>query len=244
MAENKVAVITGGLQGIGKSCAIKFAESGYNVAINDIKDENDAITKATIEELTSKGVRALYVSANVTDPAQAEEFCNKIVTEFGRIDVLVNNAGITKDNLFIRMNKEDWDAVININLSGVFNVTKPIVKIMMKQRVGAIVNMASVSGVMGNAGQANYAASKAGLIGLTKTLAKEFASRNVRVNAVAPGFIDTAMTEKLDRDKLLSYIPLARLGKAEEIADTVFFLADSASYITGQVINIDGGLVM
>jgi 3-oxoacyl-[acyl-carrier protein] reductase len=244
MTDNKVAVITGGLQGIGKSCALRFAAAGYHIAINDIKEPDDPVTQDTLKEITSKGVKAFYVKADVTNATQAEEFASKIVEALGRIDVLVNNAGITKDNLFIRMSKQDWETVLNINLTGVFNITKPIIRIMMKQKSGAIVNMASISGVMGNPGQANYSASKAGLIGLTKTLAKEFAKKNVRVNAVAPGFIDTAMTEKLDREKLVDFIPMARLGKPEEIADTVFFLADSASYITGQVINIDGGLVM
>jgi 3-oxoacyl-[acyl-carrier protein] reductase len=240
--ESKVAIITGGLQGIGKACALRLADLGYSIAINDLKDDNDA--KPFLSDISEKGVKVFYKKANVTDPAQAEEFVNKVVEDLGRIDVLVNNAGITKDNLFIRMSNLDWDAVINVNLTGVFNITKPIVKIMMKQKSGSIVNMTSVSGVMGNPGQANYAASKAGLIGLTKTLAKELASRNIRVNAVAPGFIDTAMTEKLDREKLTSFIPLSRLGKVEEIADVVGFLASSASYVTGQVINVDGGIVI
>lgn len=240
--ENKVAIITGGLQGIGKCCALKLAKAGYSIAINDIREEADA--QASLKDISDLGVKTFYVKANVTDPDQAEEFVKKVVDEFGRIDVLVNNAGITKDNLFIRMSKQDWDAVININLTGVFNVTKPVVKVMMKQRIGSIVNMASVVGVMGNAGQANYSASKAGLIGLTKTLAKELASRNIRVNAVAPGFIETAMTEKLDTEKLVAVIPLARQGKPEEVAETVLFLATQASYITGQVLNVDGGLVM
>ena len=240
--ENKVAIVTGGLQGIGKSCALRLAKSGYSIAINDVKDENDAVP--CLEDIKTLGVNVFYFKADVTNPEQCEEFVNKVIDKFGRIDVLVNNAGITKDNLFIRMSPKEWEAVININLTGVFNITKPIVKIMMKQRQGSIVNMTSVSGVMGNPGQANYSSSKAGLIGLTKTLAKELATRNVRVNAVAPGFIDTAMTEKLDREKLTSYIPMARLGKPEEIADTVFFLAETASYVTGQIINVDGGLVM
>lgn len=240
--DKKVAIVTGGLQGIGKACALKLAKEGYSIAINDIKEEQDA--QSYLDDIKSTGVDVVYIKADVTNPEQSEEFVSKVVEKMGRIDVLVNNAGITKDNLFIRMNNKDWEAVLNINLTGVFNVTKPTVKIMMKQRCGAIVNMASISGVMGNPGQANYSASKAGLIGLTKTLAKELASRNIRVNAVAPGFIDTAMTEKLDREKLISLIPLTRLGKAEEIAETVYFLADTASYITGQVINVDGGLVM
>lgn len=239
---NKVAIVTGGLQGIGKCCAMKLANAGYNIAINDIRDEADA--QASLKDISDLGVKTFYAKANVTVAEEAEEFVKKVVDEFGQIDVLVNNAGITKDNLFIRMKKEDWDAVININLTGVFNVTKPVTKIMMKQRKGSIVNMASVVGVMGNAGQANYSASKAGLIGLTKTLAKELSTRGIRVNAVAPGFIQTAMTENLDADKLNSVIPLGRQGKPEEVAEVVCFLADSASYVTGQVVNIDGGLVM
>lgn len=240
--ENKVAIVTGGLQGIGKACALKLAQAGYSIAINDIKEESDV--QQSLTDILNLGVKVFYAKANVTDPKQSEEFVEKVMKEFGRIDVLINNAGITKDNLFIRMSNQDWDAVIGINLTGVFNVTKPVVKMMLKQKSGSIVNMASISGVMGNAGQANYSASKAGLIGLTKTLAKELASRNIRVNAVAPGFIDTAMTASLDREKLLSYVPLGRLGKPEEIAETVCFLATSASYVTGQVINVDGGLVM
>lgn len=240
--DKKVVIITGGLQGIGKSCAQRFAESGFSIAINDVKDENDSIQY--LDDLKSAGADVFYFKADVTIPEQCEEFVNKVVEKFGRIDVLVNNAGITKDNLFIRMSPKEWEAVIGINLTGVFNITKPAVKIMMKQRYGAIVNMSSVSGVMGNPGQANYSSSKAGLIGLTKTLAKELATRNIRVNAVAPGFIDTAMTEKLDREKLSSFIPMARLGKSEEIAEVVFFLAEIASYVTGQVINVDGGIVM
>lgn len=239
---NKVALVTGGLQGIGKSCALRLAEDGYDIAINDIRDEDSA--KEQLTDIEALGVKVFYGKANVTDPTECEQFVEKVITNLGRIDVLINNAGITKDNLFIRMSNQDWNAVLGINLTGVFNITKPVVKYMMKQRCGSIVNMSSISGVMGNAGQANYSSSKAGLIGLTKTLAKELASRNIRVNAVAPGFIETAMTEKLDKDKLLSYIPLARLGKAEEIAETVSFLASKANYVTGQVINVDGGLVM
>lgn len=239
---NKVAIVTGGLQGIGKCCSMKLAKAGYNIAINDIREEADA--QESLKEISDLGVKVFYAKANVTVPEEAEEFVKKVVENLGRIDVLVNNAGITKDNLFIRMKKEDWDAVININLTGVFNVTKPVSKIMMKQRSGAIVNMASVVGVMGNAGQANYSASKAGLIGLTKTLAKELSARGIRVNAVAPGFIQTAMTENLDSEKLNDWIPMKRQGKPEEVAEVVCFLADQASYVTGQVVNIDGGLVM
>lgn len=244
MSDKKVAIVTGGLQGIGYSCALKFAQNGYCIALNDIREDSDPLVNEVLEEFRSLGVEAMYNKANVTNPDEAEAFVKNVVDQLGSIDVLVNNAGITKDNLFIRMSKADWDAVIGINLTGVFNITKPVTKVMMKQRSGSIVNMASVVGVMGNAGQANYSASKAGLIGLTKTLAKELASRNIRVNAVAPGFIQTAMTEKLDSEKLLQLIPLNRMGKPEDISETVFFLADKAAYITGQVVNIDGGLVM
>lgn len=240
--DKKVAIITGGLQGIGKSCALRFAQSGFSIAINDVKDDNESLPY--LEDIKAIGIDVLYFKADVTNPKQCEEFVNKVVEKFGRIDVLINNAGITKDNLFIRMSPQEWEAVIGINLTGVFNITKPAAKIMMKQRYGSIVNMTSISGVMGNPGQANYSSSKAGLIGLTKTLAKELATRNIRVNAVAPGFIDTAMTEKLDREKLKSFIPMARLGKPEEIAETVYFLGETASYVTGQVINVDGGIVM
>lgn len=205
---DKVAIVTGGLQGIGKCCAVRLVKAGYDIAINDIREDADA--KDYYKDLEEMGAKVFYMKANVTKEDEAENFIKSAHEALGRIDVLVNNAGITKDNLFIRMSKQDWDSVININLTGAFNITKPAVKIMMKQRFGSIVNMSSVVGVMGNAGQANYSASKAGLIGLTKTLAKELAGRNIRVNAVAPGFIDTAMTEKLDEEKLISI----KIGRA------------------------------
>lgn len=239
---NKVAIVTGGSRGIGKSCALELAKAGYDIAFNGTREESQV--SAVIDEIKACGVNVLYQQANVADAEQAEAFINKVKAELGRIDVLVNNAGITKDNLFIRMSAEDWQKVLDINLTGVFNVTKPAAKIMMKQRSGAIVNMSSISGVMGNPGQANYSASKAGLIGFTKSLAKELSARGIRVNAVAPGFIATDMTEELNKEQLEAMIPLKRFGKPEEIANAVVFLADKADYITGQVINVDGGLVM
>ncbi len=238
----KLALVTGGSRGIGKACALELARAGYDVVINYAGNEEAA--NKTVEEIKALGVEAAAYKFDVSNAEQVNAGIAEIVEKFGRIDVLVNNAGITRDGLFMRMSEENWNAVINTNLSSAFYVSQPVVKVMMKQRSGAIVNMASVVGVSGNAGQANYSAAKAGLIGLTKTLAKELGSRGIRVNAVAPGFINTDMTKDLDTSKFLDFIPLKRLGEVEDIAKTVKFLAADADYITGQVIEVDGGLII
>jgi len=243
--KDKNALVTGAAQGIGRAIALALAGAGANIVVSDINLE---LATQTAEEIKKLGVKAVPMKMNVADLAEAEAGAKKIKEELGSIDVLVNNAGITKDTLFMRMKKEDWDLVLNINLSGVFNLCKAVVPIMMKQRSGKIINIASIVGEMGNAGQANYAASKAGVIGLTKTLAREIASRGITVNAVAPGFIQTAMTDKIPEDvkqKMMAQIPLAKLGQPEDVANTCLFLASSsADYITGQVINVNGGMLM
>lgn len=241
MSEN-LALVTGGSRGIGKACALHLAQAGYNVVINYAGNEEAA--NKTVSELEALGVKAEAVKFDISNHDEAQEAVAKIIEKYGRIDVLVNNAGITRDGLFMRMSKENWDAVINTNLTGAFNVTQPVIKVMMKQRSGAIVNMASIVGIYGNAGQANYAAAKAGLIGFTKSLAKEFASRNIRVNAVAPGFVQTDMTKSLDSAQISEHIPLKRLGDADDIAGAVKFLAVDATYVTGQVLQVDGGLTI
>lgn len=238
----QVALITGGSRGIGKACAKELAKAGFDIAV--IYAGNEAAANETVTELKAMNVEAEAYKCDVSDAESVNECVAKVMEKFGRIDVLVNNAGITRDNLMLRMNHDDWNAVINTNLTGAFNMTKPIVKIMMKQRSGSIVNMSSIVGVMGNAGQANYSAAKAGLIGFTKSLAKELGSRNIRVNAIAPGFIKTDMTKGLDIDSFAEHIPLKRLGEAEDIAVTVKFLAVDGKYVTGQVIGVDGGLVV
>lgn len=246
MEENKVALITGAARGIGKEVAKKFAKNGYNVVINYVSSKTD--TEKLKKEFEDLGVKVLLVKADVSNQEEAEDLVNQTINTFGKIDVLVNNAGITKDNLIMRMSEEDFEKVININLKGTFLVTKYAIKYMMKKRCGSIVNLASVVGVAGNAGQCNYAASKAGIIGFTKSIAKELASRNIRANAVAPGFIKTDMTEVLSdsvKENINSQIPLKRMGTAEEVANLVYFLSsEQSSYITGQVINVDGGMVM
>lgn len=243
--KDKVAFVTGAAQGIGKAIAIAFAKEGANVIISDINFE---LAAQTAKEVGALGVKALAIKTNVADLADVEKSVEESVKTFGRIDILVNNAGITKDNLLIRMKKEDWDAVIGVNLSGVFNCTKAISSLMMKQRCGKIINIASIVGQMGNFGQANYAASKGGVIAFTKTVARELASRNVTANAVAPGFIQTAMTDKLSEDvknKMLEQVPLGKLGQPEDVANAVLFLAGPDSdYITGQVIAVNGGMYM
>ena len=246
--ERKVALITGGSRGIGKQIALRFAKEGYNIAINYVSDKTD--TQALEKELKEQNanIEVLLKKVDVTDYDKVEEFIKEVISQFSQIDVVVNNAGITKDNLLMRMSKEDFDKVIGVNLKGVFNVSKLVTPYMMKKRKGSIINVSSVVGVAGNAGQCNYAASKAGIIGFTKSLAKEIASRNIRVNAIAPGFIKTDMTEVLSdtvKENINHQIPLKRMGEAEEVAKVVYFLgSEESSYITGQVINIDGGMVM
>lgn len=242
----KVALITGGSRGIGKEVALKFAENGYNIVINYVSDKTD--TESLKKEFESKGVEAFLIKTDVTSFEDSENMIKSAIEKFGSIDVLVNNAGITRDTLLMRMKEEDFDKVIEVNLKGTFNVTKAVVPYMMKKREGKIINLSSVVGVTGNAGQCNYSASKAGIIGFTKSLAKEVASRNILVNAVAPGFIETSMTDVLKdeiKEEIAKTIPLKRMGKAEDVANVVKFLASSdSSYVTGQVINIDGGMLM
>jgi 3-oxoacyl-[acyl-carrier protein] reductase len=245
LLEGKVAVVTGGGRGIGESIVRKLASEGASIAVCDVMLDT---AKLVAESLTKAGTKAAAYAVNVTDGKQVPEVCAKIVADFGRVDILVNNAGITRDNLLMRMSEADWDLVLGVNLKGAFLFTKALVPTMMKQRGGAIVNIASIVGVRGNAGQANYSASKAGLIGLTKTVAKEYGKRGVRANAVAPGFIQTAMTEKLtDAQKQMQtdFIGLQRMGQPEDVANTVLYLAsDLSSYVTGQVIGVDGGLII
>ena len=245
MEENKVALITGGTRGIGKAIAKKFAENGYDLVINYVSENTDL---EKLKKDINSNNEILFVRANVGDFTSCEELIKKAIEKFGKIDVLVNNAGITRDDLIMRMKEEDFDKVINTNLKGTFNVTKNVIPYMMKKRSGKIVNISSVVGVSGNAGQCNYAASKAGIIGFTKSIAKELASRNILANCVAPGFIDTDMTEVLSdsvKENINSQIPLKRMGTAEEIAKAVYFLAgEDNTYITGQVLNIDGGMLM
>ena len=246
LLEGKVALITGAARGIGKALALKFASEGADIAFTDLViDENG---KKTEEEIAAYGVRCKGYASNAADFAQTEEVVKKIHEEFGKIDILVNNAGITKDGLMLRMAEAQWDAVISVNLKSAFNFIHAVLPIMMRQRAGSIINMASVVGVHGNAGQSNYAASKAGLIALAKSIAQEVGSRGIRANAIAPGFIETAMTEALPesvREEWAKKIPLRRGGKPEDIADVALFLAsDLSSYVTGQVIQVDGGMNM
>ncbi len=238
----KLALVTGASRGIGKACAFELAKAGYDIAVNFAGNEEAA--NKTVEEIKALGVDAAAFKFDVSNQEEAAKGVEAVIEKFGRIDILVNNAGITRDGLFMRMSAENWNAVINTNLSSAFYVSQPVVKVMMKQRSGAIVNMSSVVGVSGNAGQANYSAAKAGLIGLTKTLAKELGSRGIRVNAIAPGFINTDMTKDLDTSKFTDFIPLKRLGEPEDIAKAVKFLAVDADYITGQVLEVDGGLII
>ncbi|HRT05419.1 MAG TPA: 3-oxoacyl-[acyl-carrier-protein] reductase [Kiritimatiellia bacterium] len=242
--ENKIALVTGAARGIGQAIALQLAADGADLALCDVKAE---WLEDTIAKVKALGRRAEGYAMDVANGAAVGEAVAKILADFGRIDVLVNNAGITRDTLLMRMSEEDWDAVLDINLKGAFLVTKAVVKPMMKQRSGAIVNIASVVGIMGNPGQANYTASKAGLIALTKTTAKELGSRNIRVNAVAPGFIRTAMTDKLAepvKEAMLKMVPLGRLGEPEDVAKAVAFLAsDAAAYVNGQTLAVCGGMV-
>ncbi|HEX2770382.1 MAG TPA: 3-oxoacyl-[acyl-carrier-protein] reductase [Geobacteraceae bacterium] len=245
MPKDKVAVVTGASRGIGRSISLALAAEGARVVAFDLDlGETEKVT----EEIRALGVDALAVQGNVTIAADAERMIEAAVEKFGRVDILVNNAGITRDGLLLRMKDEEWDAVLNVNLKGAFLCSRAAAKVMMKQRYGRIINIASVVGQMGNAGQANYCASKAGLMGLTKSNARELAKRNVTVNAVAPGFIATAMTDALPektRQELAAQIPLERLGTAEDIANAVLFLAaERSGYITGQVIGVNGGMYM
>jgi len=241
----KIALVTGAAQGIGRDIALGLAADGADVAICDVNLEAAQKTAADIE---AKGRKSLALKANVASSAEVTTMIDQVVEKFGRIDILVNNAGITRDGLIIRMKDDDWDLVLSINLKGAFLCTKSALKYMSKQRSGTIINIASIVGAMGNAGQANYVASKAGLIGLTKTIAREYSNRNVTANAVAPGFIDTAMTQALTeqvRTDLAKQIPLGRLGSSEDVANAVRFLASpSAAYITGQVLHVNGGMYM
>ena len=243
--KDKVAVVTGGARGIGREIAMTFAKEGANIAICDVNAETLAATQKEIEAL---GRGCLAEVVDVTKSDQVGPFTQKILDKFKKIDILVNNAGITRDGLLVRMSEADWDLVLAVNLKGAFLCTKAISKIMMKQRDGRMVNIASIIGIMGNAGQANYAASKGGLIAFTKTVAKELASRNVRANAIAPGFIQTDMTAKLSgevKGEMLKFVPLGKLGTVGDVANLALFLAsDDSAYITGQVIQVDGGMVM
>lgn len=245
MMQDQVAIVTGASRGIGRSVALALAAVGAKVAVNYARSSTAA--DEVVAEIESHGGSAIAVQADVSQPDQVDALIKTVTDKWGRIDVLVNNAGITRDTLLLRMKLEDWQAVIDLNLTGVFLCTKAVSKIMLKQRSGRIVNIASVAGQMGNPGQGNYSAAKAGVIGFTKTVAKEFASRGVTVNAVAPGFIATDMTHELtNTEEILKYIPLGRYGEAEEVAGLVRFLAadPAAAYITGQVMNVDGGMVM
>ena len=247
LLEGKNAIITGAARGIGEAIAIKFAEQGCNVAFTFVSDSSAARAKTLEEKLTAMGVKAKAYQSNAADYAACEVFVNDVLKEFGAVDICVNNAGISKDNLLLRMTPEQWDDVMQINLKSVFNMTKQVIRPMMKARSGSIINMSSVIGEMGNAGQSSYAASKAGILGFTKSIAKELGSRNIRCNAVAPGFVETDMTSYLKEgegaEKYKADIPLGRFATTEDIANVCLFLAsDMGSYITGQVISACGGL--
>jgi 3-oxoacyl-[acyl-carrier protein] reductase len=243
--DNKNAIVTGGAKGIGAAIALKLAQAGCNVLVSDI-DESGAQNIA--KKISELGRKSLAIRSDVSNLADAEKMISTAVQELGSIDILVNNAGITRDNLLMRMSEAEWDSVININLKGTFNCVKAASRTMLKQRSGKIINLASVVGVMGNAGQVNYSASKAGVIGLTKSVAKEFGPRNIQVNAIAPGYIETDMTKDLPegaKNAFIDLIPAKRAGQSDDVANTVLFLASElSSYITGQVIHVDGGMVM
>ncbi len=246
MTDLRVALITGAARGIGKAIALELARPGMVIYLNDVVLGEDA--NRTQSQVEARGAQTRLIEFNVADAAAVQAGIDRIVKESGRLDILVNNAGITRDNIIVRMKETEWDAVLEVNLKGAFNCTRAATKPMLKQRWGRIINIASVVGVMGNPGQGNYVASKAGLIGLTKTVARELASRNITVNAVAPGFIQTEMTESLPqnvKDAMLAQIPLSRFGTPEEVAYAVAFLAsDAAAYLTGQVIHVNGGMLM
>ena len=248
MLKGKCAVITGSTRGIGKAIAIKYASLGCNIVINYRSEKDEVNARELSDEICKLGVDTLIVKANVGDFEEAKNLVEKAKEKFGKVDILVNNAGITKDNLILRMNESDFDNVINVNLKGSFNCLKAVTPIMLKQKRGKIINMASVVGVIGNPGQVNYCASKAGVIGMTKSLAKELGGKNINVNAIAPGFIDTDMTRVLSEEQkknILSQVPLKRLGLVSDIANVAAFLAsEDSDYITGQVIHVDGGMAM
>jgi len=241
----KVALVTGAAQGIGKAVALLLARHGADIVVSDINLEK---AEETAKEIESIGPKAMAIKVNVGSLNDVERMVEAVLKKFGRIDILINNAGITRDKLILRMTEEDWDIVLNVNLKGTFNCTKAVVRHMAKQRSGKIVSIASVVGEMGNAGQVNYAASKAGVIGLTKTIAREFAKRGINVNAIAPGYIETPMTEFLSdkvKEELKRLIPMERLGKPEDVAEAVLFLvSEESNYITGQVLNVNGGIYM
>ena len=244
LLEGKTVLITGANRGIGKSIAIKFAEHGANIAFSDIQYNDDS--KQLEQELGASGTKIKGYASDASSFTDSEQLINQIMDDFETIDVLVNNAGITRDNLLLRMTEQDWDRVINVNLKSVFNLTKAIQKVMIKQRFGSIINMSSVVGIEGNSGQSNYAASKAGIIGFTKSIAQELGSRNIRCNAIAPGYIETEMTARLPqefRDKWIQDIPMKRAGTPDDVANLALFLAsDLSSYVTGQAITVCGGL--
>ena len=249
LLENKVAVITGAARGIGEGIALKFAQHGAHVAFSYVSESSAEKAKALEEKLIAAGVKAKAYRSNAGSFADCESFINDVVKEFGALDVCVNNAGISKDNLLLRMTPDQWEDVIKVNLNSVFYMTKQVIRPMMKAKSGSIINMSSVIGLMGNAGQGSYAASKAGIIGFTKSVAKELGSRNIRCNAIAPGFVETDMTSYLKEgeqgDKYKAGIPLGKFGTAEDIANVTLFLASELSaYVTGQVISVDGGLYM
>ena len=241
----KVALVTGGAQGIGKAVSLLLARNGADIVVSDVNLEK---AEETAREVQALGRKALATKTDVATLSDVEKMVDTAMAQFGKVDILVNNAGIARDKLILRMTEEDWDTVLNINLKGTFNCTKAVVRHMSKQKYGKIVNIASVVGEMGNAGQGNYAASKAGVIGFTKTIAREFAQRGINVNAIAPGYIETPMTDALPdkvKEELKRLIPLDRLGKPEDVAEAVLFLvSESANYITGQVLNVNGGIYM
>lgn len=249
LLENKVAVVTGAARGIGEGIALKLAEHGAHIAFTYVSESSAEKAKALEEKLVAAGVKAKAYRSNAGNFSECESFINEVVKEFGTVDICVNNAGISKDNLLLRMTPEQWEDVIKVNLNSVFYMTKQVIRPMMKAKSGSIINMSSVIGLMGNAGQGSYAASKAGIVGFTKSVAKELGSRNVRCNAIAPGFVETDMTSYLKEgeqaDKYKAGIPLGKFGTVEDIANVTLFLASElSSYVTGQVISVDGGLYM